>query len=456
MIILCLTLISGTALGANNNEERDKRVDSLKIAVISDLHYFAPELGTSGAAFEEYLNFDRKLIAESSEIAKAAIEEIKNSSAEIILISGDLTKDGEKLSHEQVAALLSDLEAAGKKVYVTPGNHDINNPQAMSYAGDNAIPVDYVTPKEFKKLYKDFGYSEARAKDPNSLSYVVEPVKGLWLISMDACQYNTNVEDGNPKIAGAFSAETLEWLEEQIEKGCSQGKKVIGMSHHGIVEHFQFQNELFDEYVIDGTADPSDADDWKVVADKLADAGMQAVFTGHFHANDIVKYTTDKNKSIYDIETGSLVTYPNSYRLLELTPDNEISIQTHHIEAINYDTGNKTFPVYAQEFLRDGLEVIVENTLVAMMAKGSADPAVINAIKAQINAELVAGTGISIKSIVVDAMADHYYGDESADTLILPILNQMLANESTRALAAAILSIYNDPLPADNDVELQL
>lgn len=45
--------------------------------------------------------------------------------------------------------------------------------------GDQVTPVASITPAEFKEIYKDFGYEEALATDPGSLSYVVEPVKGL-------------------------------------------------------------------------------------------------------------------------------------------------------------------------------------------------------------------------------------------------------------------------------------
>ena len=62
-------------------------------------------------------------------------------------------------------------------MYVTNGNHDILNPNAVRFNGDTTSPVDYLTPKQFKNIYEDFGYKEAIAKDPKSLSYVVEPAE---------------------------------------------------------------------------------------------------------------------------------------------------------------------------------------------------------------------------------------------------------------------------------------
>jgi DNA repair exonuclease SbcCD nuclease subunit len=153
-------------------------VKSAKIAVFSDPHYYAPELGTTGSAFEAYLAQDRKLLAESSAISAAAINELKKSDAKIVLISGDLTKDGEKLSHQQFSKLLTSLENSGKKVYVVPGNHDINNPASSSYKGNKATFTDNISPEQFKNIYNSFGFSEAISRDKDSLSYVVEPVPG--------------------------------------------------------------------------------------------------------------------------------------------------------------------------------------------------------------------------------------------------------------------------------------
>lgn len=45
----------------------------------------------------------------------------------MLLAAGDLTFNGEKLSHETVAGLFEEIEAAGVPVLTLPGNHDVNN-----------------------------------------------------------------------------------------------------------------------------------------------------------------------------------------------------------------------------------------------------------------------------------------------------------------------------------------
>ena len=83
----------------------------LKLFLITDPHYFAPELGAYGEHYEDFMDFEQKCFAETSAINKAAIEYLKESKeADIVLIAGDLSFNGEKESHRQYSALLKDLK----------------------------------------------------------------------------------------------------------------------------------------------------------------------------------------------------------------------------------------------------------------------------------------------------------------------------------------------------------
>jgi hypothetical protein len=155
----------------------------LKLAVMSDLHYFAPSLLVhDGPAFRAYLAADPKLLVQSQAIVDEMVAEVKQAQPQIVLVPGDLTKDGERVNHLAVTNYLGQLEAGGAKVFVIPGNHDINNPDAFSYDGETKTPVPTITKDEFATLYQQFGYGEAVARDPNSLSYVAEPVPGLRIL----------------------------------------------------------------------------------------------------------------------------------------------------------------------------------------------------------------------------------------------------------------------------------
>jgi 3',5'-cyclic AMP phosphodiesterase CpdA len=414
-------------------------VDMNKIAVLSDPHYFDPALGATGAAFEAYLAKDRKMLAESDAIVSKTIELIKNTDAGIVLVAGDLTKDGELTSHQKFAELLGQLEDSGKKVYVIDGNHDINNPNAFKYDGDQAIPVENVSPEEFKNIYNDFGYGEAIARDPGSLSYVVEPVAGLRIIVMDSAVYG--------EIRGEFSQDRLNWIMEQTQSAAAQGKLVLGMMHHGLTEHFGVQRQFFPEYVLD------DADN---VAAKLAGAGMKAVFTGHFHAQDAVKKQAG-DSIIYDIETGSLVTYPVPYRLVELTGDGKLAINTSFVETIDYDTGGKPFQSYARDYLVEGISGLAPQMLAGvLMSQGVPREQALE--QAGQVADTVVAPSLTVRDLLVNAMVAHYQGDETVDPQLLPVIQGMAASEdsTTKMLGGVLFSLLTDPEPADNNLIIDL
>ena len=85
---------------------------------------------------------------------------------------------------------------------------------------------------------------------------------------------------------------------------------MIGLQHHGMVPHFSMEPDLLPMYLVN---------DYERLAQVYADAGMDYIFTGHMHANDIAAVTTEAGNTLYDIETGSVVTYPSPARSVTLT-----------------------------------------------------------------------------------------------------------------------------------------
>jgi len=321
--------------------------------VFSDPHILDSSLGTAGTAFEAYLAKDRKLLKESPEILESTITSIKNLKHDIVLVPGDLTKDGEKASHDLAASYFAQLKAAGKKVYVVPGNHDILNGHSYKYVGDIIERVPNIKPDQFAQIYADYGYKDALHRDTDSLSYVAEPQPGLWLLALDSCLYRENVEDKESVTDGKFSPETLAWIEKMLGQAAKENKAVIAMMHHGIMEHYLGQQKNYGEYIVD---------DYEEVAKLLANYNVRLVFTGHYHAQDITeKKYADNGKYVFDIETGSLVTYPCPFRVITISKD---QIATFKQESVTSIKAHPTdFPVYAKQYLMDGIAGIATNTL---------------------------------------------------------------------------------------------
>ena len=113
---------------------------SLKMAVISDVHLMAPSLlKQDGKALDDYIANDRKLLREGPGLVREAFARIVEEAPDVLLISGDLTKDGETVSHLYLRdSCLAEVRRAGIRVFVVPGNHDVNNPHAVEFDGDRS------------------------------------------------------------------------------------------------------------------------------------------------------------------------------------------------------------------------------------------------------------------------------------------------------------------------------
>ena len=78
--------------------------DALKICVISDTHYYPLTYVSDCEDYQTYVNGDPKMLAESGSVLDSAVEMIEKDQPDIVLVSGDLTKDGEKKGHQEFAA----------------------------------------------------------------------------------------------------------------------------------------------------------------------------------------------------------------------------------------------------------------------------------------------------------------------------------------------------------------
>ena len=398
--------------------------------VFSDLHIYDSSLGTTGKAFEDYIAADRKLVREGPEILDSAISSMSDIKASFVLCPGDLTKDGELASHLLAAQYLAKLKASGKKVYVVPGNHDIKNGHSYKYVGDSKERTPNIGPEEFAKIYNDFGFSDALQKDSNSLSYVAEPVPGLWLLALDANRYKENIEDKEPTVDGKFNPQTLTWIESRLNEAAKANKAVIVLMHHGVLEHYAGQQKNYGEYIVD---------DYKDISRLFSAYNVRMVFTGHYHAQDITEaqWADGGNKFIFDIETGSLVTYPCPYRVVDIGSNQQVAIRTEHVTSIK--SHPQDFPAYAKDYLEKGIAGIATHTL-----KGYG--------VGQDEAE-------RLSTQIARAFVAHYSGGES-----LPAGQEMIQEQNLSPLGWVVIQmrkdlvygLWKDLPPPDNDVTLDM
>lgn len=319
IFVLCLT-------GCNHNTlvlRRKAQIESGKnitIFVATDIHYLSKKLTDNGKAFNQYVDSgDGKQQNYIDEIVNAFANDIKNKKPDILILSGDLTNNGEKDSHEELAKKLKTIEKTGTQVFVIPGNHDIENPWARQFKGDNQYKADTVTAQDFSKIYGDFGYNEAVSKDSDSLSYLAEPSKNIWLLMLDTNEYENNEALGFPVANGKIRPETLQWIKKCSAMAKEQHAQIITVMHQNLLKHIDM---FTDGYTIDNSSEAIKA---------FQDYGLSLVLSGHIHIQDI-KSDTSRNTPIYEIVTSALSVYPQQYGVIKYSPSNGFDYITSKVD----------------------------------------------------------------------------------------------------------------------------
>lgn len=395
--------------------------EPLKIAVISDTHYLSSKLALPGSALDKYEATTGRVINDLHAVLHKVIFDLQSYNPDILLIPGDITNHGERESHIDFVNIMKPLANNGTRIFVIPGNHDVNVPNSKKYEGDSSYPISSISAQEFAQLYAPYGYGDAVKRDASSLSYLAVINDSTWLLSIDSNRYE---EYKTSSISGGrILPETMKWSLEILKEAASKDVLVMGMMHHGLVEHMPYQSVFFSDYLIN---------DWKSNAQILADNGLKIIFTGHFHSNDITLLTSFKGNTIHDIETGSLSGYPFPYRLMTLQ-NKVLSIESKFVETI---PGK---PNLKGEYRQKTEEI----------ARRSAQ-AKINSMSLLIP--------LDMKSAVIDLLVKmqilHMGGDEKVDDEMLQLIKRI--NKLVGDPNADFSSFDLDFPPADNTIEIVL
>lgn len=364
----------------------------IKIAVLSDTHYYPLNYVSDCEDYETYVGGDPKMLEESGSILDAALQMVREDAPDILVVSGDLTKDGEKLGHEQLADRFQAIEdETDTEVFVINGNHDVfNYEDSCTFENGSKEYAETTTADDFRKIYANFGYNgDCEAEyftNPNhdageiagELSYTVDLGK-FTIVAVDSGRYSPDADTGyseNEHItAGRVDDDLLPWVVEKIQAADAEGDTVIGLMHHGLVPHFEGEENILSEYVVDN---------WQATATAFADAGMRYIFTGAMHANDIAQFTSNAGNTITDLETGSLSSWRSPQRTVTLTKGaplddgtqrthEEFSVSSRGVTSIDFKdhTGGVT---HIDDFVSYTKDKLYPETLFNNMANGMLRP----------------------------------------------------------------------------------
>lgn len=318
-VLITLILLSGCT-AAKIQALKLPKGKTLSIVVVTDLHYLDKSLFDLGSAFIKYVDTgDGRMFQYNNEIVDAFVDQMIKTKPDILIISGDLTNNGELISHVKLSEKLKKIEMLAKtRIYIISGNHDIQNAWARTFIGDSQVKTETVSWTKFEDLYSDFGYNEAVLRDKDSLSYLATPSEDLWLLMLDTNSYSKTERVWVPYSNGRLLPQTLEWIKTCTALAKKSGARILTVMHHNLLNH----NELFTGYAIDNTTD----------AQKLFhEENLELVLSGHLHIQDIRKDAFSEDP-LYDIATGTLLMAPFQYGTLQYDPLNGFDYLTKKLD----------------------------------------------------------------------------------------------------------------------------
>lgn len=252
---------------------------NFRFAVVSDPHVAIPH-----TIWDVPNRFH--LVEISISALELVLERLADMELDFLLLPGDLTQHGEAENHIWLANRLGQLPFPA---YVIPGNHDV--PLAVT----DGKSIGWA---DFPQYYRHLGY-----ENPHQHYYTCNLLPGVRLIGLNSNQFD---EEG--KQIGRLDDAQLAWLEEVLAAKAAD-ELVLVMVHHNVIEHLpdQAQHPMGRRYMLENAPE---------LLQILRNAGVKLVFSGHLHIQDIAY-----QDGIYDITTGSLVSYPHPYRIFEFRTD---------------------------------------------------------------------------------------------------------------------------------------
>lgn len=395
----------------------------MKIAVIADPHFHDTMSwpGREGPAFRSFADSiaSTRVFNESGPALRALLDDIVRRGISLVIIAGDLSDDGQRATMAKTVALFEDYtQRHGLRFLATPGNHDLyaihgrhhskrflngdgshvlvtsdkEAPQGDSvarlvtedmYCGGYAKALADMASFGFFRQAAD-GHWESPFGDEDDLdkrsfiirsadgaterrmidaSYLVEPVDGLWVLSLDANVFEPRNGDLDPTAEASYHDSTsagwnamlrhkpfiLDWMRDVARRAQERGKRLVVFSHYPMIN--PSNGALADEIGLFGNSESLRRVPVRAVAEAVAATGIKVHFGGHLHVNHTAVFH-DAGDFLVNVAVPSMVAFPPAYKLVEVAAE-RLAVETVMIDGVpGYDTA---FPFYRAEADCEGL-----------------------------------------------------------------------------------------------------
>ena len=289
--------------------------------VISDTHLIADSLHDHGQAFSQMQKTSQGKDLYYQETALSAfVRMAQKKKPTAIIVTGDVTFNGEGVSAEKFAEIFKPLEET--QLLVLPGNHDIYDGWAREFRGKKQYYAGQISPRMWRNIFKT-SYKNAVSVDDKSLAYSVQLNPNYLLILADSNDYGKEEATTAPATAGFLGREQRRWIKAQLQYASENNLQVIFCMHHNLYAHNPAVNK---GYVVD---------DYRELRKLLAQYNVKLVFSGHIHAQNIM--LPQDPCPATEVVTASFCSNDQGYGVVKVSPK-EVSYTCYHFKMKDYLT----------------------------------------------------------------------------------------------------------------------
>lgn len=297
------------------------------IWLLSDLHYMSAASTDYGSAFEEFVKkSDGKIVRYLPELLDTVLEEAEREKPDALILTGDITMNGERINHLELAEKLTRVQDSGIQILVIPGNHDINNQKAGIYFGETAERTREISPEEYGEIYGELGPGQALSRDEASFSYVYALRDKIWLVLLDTARY-----DPVNYVEGEVKQETCIWLEENLAAAKKQGIQVLVLGHHNLLQESRVYTS---QCVMDNSQE---------LTELLERYQVPLYISGHLHVQRVKKHKKepgDTGYGIYEIVSDAVSIPPCQYGVVSWQENGTIDYKTRAADVSSWAERN--------------------------------------------------------------------------------------------------------------------
>ena len=337
------------------------------------------------------------------------LDELAEKKIKLVALPGDFTDDGQPINVRALARILGHYEKKyGMRFFAIPGNHDPVKPYTTpagkadflmaqgkefgvySYQHEKCMAKQSVCDDGLKNwgyaeilsTLNDFGFSKHKGDvlyetpyknrefiwcNPNNkkhcitmpdASYLVEPIKGVWLMAIDANVYAPQWQNSPLTFKGSSGAGynalidakplLLKWIKTVVKRAKTQNKTLVAFSHFPMGEFYDNANDELHKVFSRGHFSLPRVPTPRT-AKILADTGLTLHFAGHMHLNDTALITSNQHSQLVNVQVPSLAAYKAAYKVVELNLAKQTAlISTHTLDDV--PGFNDLFSLYEKEW----------------------------------------------------------------------------------------------------------